>query len=152
MTKEQREMSSYIASEKMVSRTDTFGRRKNSFYRSSPEEVFAKSLKNLDIEFLYEPFNFKLRNENDIFVHYIPDFHILNSNLFIEVTGNLTRPRKHKILLFQEQYPKLKLMVITNMEVKRWCRGEFDIAFDEHINKEAWSINNVEKYLSERKG
>ena len=145
ITKEQREMTSYFSTENMVNRTSSFGRRFEKLYRSQDEYVFAKSLGNMDIPFEFEPYGFKLKNETGIYIHYIPDFYIKNSTLFIELSRNVTRKRRHKILMFQEQYPELTLMLLSHEAVKKWLRGDIDIDFDKYIDEANWSQEKFEQ-------
>lgn len=143
-TKHRKEVTSYFASNQMVGRTSCFGRKYRGVFRSKYEYLFSNSLNNLKIEHMYEPYAFMLMDENGVKIHYIPDFYIINTNLFIEISTNTTRQRKHKILCFQEQYPDLVLMLMNTTDIKDWLRGKFDIFLDEYTDKEIWTLSKIE--------
>ena len=62
-------------------------------YRSKLEAQFAYMLDKLDIAFEYEPKEFSLCNG----VGYMPDFHLTNEDIWLEVKGELTEDDCEKI-------------------------------------------------------
>lgn len=137
MDKNRIEITSYFAAQQMISHKNPWGRAICGVYRSEYERRFAKCLEYQRIPFSFERYAFKLTNENDINIHYIPDFHITDTTLFIEIQNKTpTRKRKHQILMFQEQYPDLTLMMLQGKDVRNYAECKFDIDFDKYRNKE----------------
>lgn len=137
MNKNRIEITSYFAAQQMISHKSNFGRKICGIYRSEYERRFARCLEVQKVPFSFERFAFKLLNESGVYVHYIPDFHITNTSLFIEIQNSSPcRNRKHQILMFQEQYKDLTLMLLRKDDVKKYIDCKFDIDFDLYKNKE----------------
>lgn len=78
--------------------------------RSSWELHYAKMFDELGINWLYEPKRFKLDGHKT----YLPDFFLVDDNLWIEVKGRMDDISKYKINRFQEIYLTEKLIVLES--------------------------------------
>lgn len=128
--KEQREVSSYFAAERMISYRSKFGRTICGIYRSEYERRFAMCLKYQKVKFEFEKYAFKLIKPCGLAIHYIPDFHIVGTRLFIEIQRHMNARRRHQILMFQQQYSNLTLMVLNIKDIRRYAECKLDIDFD----------------------
>lgn len=79
--------------------------------RSNWEVSYAKYLDSKNIIWQYEPKQFKLSNGK----RYWPDFFLPVLNEWHEVKGYMTSIAKEKMTLFANDYPKEKLLLITEI-------------------------------------
>ena len=80
--------------------------------RSGYEVMYAIILENKNIEWKYEPKCFKLKNG----MRYTPDFHLPQTNEWIEVKGQLTEKQKVKHQVFVDMGYKLKVIFIEDIQ------------------------------------
>ena len=80
-------------------------------YKSQFERNVAASFKKLKVSFGYETTKFpfvqpsKKRN-------YTPDFELLETGLFVECKGKLTKEERDKLIWIKETYPKLPFVLL----------------------------------------
>lgn len=84
-----------------------WSRELRRFFRSQYEVFFAEWLAKLKIQFDYEAFAFPVANG-----FYIPDFHLPQHQLFIEIKGAWGPSSKSKYRAFTRQYPDVDLLVV----------------------------------------
>ncbi len=84
------------------------------YFRSAMEHEVAIKFKKNGIDWIYEPYYFRLRN-GDI---YLPDFYLPKYNCLIEVKGLLDVRGKRKIKGFIETYPQYKFYLIDQEAFK----------------------------------
>ncbi len=106
------------------------------YVRSSWELNFGRILKNLDIEYQYEPEAFAFRDENNkLITTYTPDFFVPSkgkNGVYYEVKGIFNSAKNwgkggfprfldaaEKISLFRKNYPHLELRIIATKEYNR---------------------------------
>jgi len=83
------------------------------YVRSSWEADFARILKLHQLEYQYEPTTFSLRRLDGSILHYTPDFFVKEHNTYYEIKGWLHSLDEEKMQLFRQQYPQLKLEMIS---------------------------------------
>lgn len=83
--------------------------KRNAGYRSGFELKLAQMLVKNDIKFTYEktriPFVPKVRS-------YTPDFYLVDSNIYIEAKGNLTKDDRVKMVLVKQQNPEYDIRIV----------------------------------------
>ena len=84
--------------------------------RSTWEANYCRVLNLLGRKWSYEPRRFLLKNGSS----YTPDFKVGSS--FVEVKGYVSPLWKKKVQLFHEQYPDVKLKVITPERYKKMAK------------------------------
>lgn len=85
------------------------------YVRSSWEASVARYLKRMEIDYVYEPQRFYLK---ELDCTYCPDFYLPDTDEYIEVKGWDTKIARAKRNVFRKQYKK-KLMVIGKARLKR---------------------------------
>lgn len=80
------------------------------FYRSSWEANYARVLKYLGKEWLYEPKTFELSSG----ITYTPDFYV--DDLYVEVKGWMDSSSKRKLEEFAKDYPDEKVQIVGPLE------------------------------------
>jgi len=78
--------------------------------RSSWEIKFAKWLDRHNIEYIYEPKEFDLKDTT-----YTPDFYLPKSNIYIEIKGYWRDDARKKYKLFKKLFPNVILKVIIDI-------------------------------------
>jgi hypothetical protein len=121
--KEHRESTSYFTTARITDGKSTFGLKFN-YFRSPLDYAYALHLKDCDIPFSYEKQGFEIEMDDGLKLHYIPDFHILGTNKYIEIVNKFTKKLRIKTKLFIHQYPENKLEIITKDELIK--RGIID--------------------------
>ena len=81
--------------------------------RSTYESFYIEYLKTNNIDFLYEPERFKLKNG----ISYLPDFYIPANDEYIELKGFMRENDKIKIEQFRSEYPNKKLKVLLTKDL-----------------------------------
>jgi len=97
--------------------------------RSSWEANFARLLKFLGREYVYEHRKFVLHNENgDIIGSYIPDFYV--EDHFVEIWGypGDVEIKRRKITHFQSEYFEFPLVIID-----KWQYQQLEVKFSKYI-------------------
>jgi hypothetical protein len=85
--------------------------------RSSWEADYIRYLNFKGIKWEYEKHTFNLQNEKGEFIgSYTPDFYLPNEEIFVEVKGFYSDKNKKKMQQVQEQYPYLKIKLITRTD------------------------------------
>ena len=102
-----------------------YTRGKGAFYngvwmRSTWELGFAAALDALELHWQYEPKRFHLIDGR----YYIPDFYILEYDVWIEIKGHWYSRAKQKFEIFLEQYPEVNIVVI---EEELWKKPANDL-------------------------
>jgi hypothetical protein len=87
---------------------------KNIWMRSSYEVAYAKYLDKNKIKWLYESKTFDLGNYT-----YTPDFYLPKFNLYIEIKGFWRDDAKKKFKLFKIIYPREKITILQEKELKK---------------------------------
>ena len=80
--------------------------------RSGYEVLYAKTLTENNIEWLYEPESFKLSNAK----RYTPDFYLSSTNEWIDVKGWYREEAKKKIELFESMGYNIKVLRLADIE------------------------------------
>lgn len=81
---------------------------KNVCFRSSWEVKFVKILEKQKIKYEYEKYRFKLPNDR----YYIPDFYLVDNDIYVEIKGYMTKEDEYKIKNFKKKH---QLIVLDNM-------------------------------------
>lgn len=84
------------------------------YFKSNLEANYARFLNHMNIKWQYEPKRFKLSNGR----HYVPDFYLLELDMWIELKGFMRFDAKEKIEFFQKEYPDLKFKVIMQNSIE----------------------------------
>lgn len=83
--------------------------KRNAGYRSGFELKIAQTLVKNNVNFTYEktriPFVPKVRT-------YTPDFYLVDSNIYIEAKGNLTKDDRVKMVLVKQQNPEYDIRIV----------------------------------------
>ena len=80
------------------------------FVRSTWEADVVRVFQYLGIEFEYEKKTFRFKDtEGNLIDTMLPDFYLPRFNLWVEVSGWMSKQKTEKIKLFREQYPKENL-------------------------------------------
>jgi DNA polymerase III alpha subunit len=87
------------------------------YVRSTWEADFARILKLLEIEYIYEKESFYLNDGEGWEGHYTPDFYIPSENKFYEIKGWMRELDQKKIDLFTKQYPQYNFQLIRQEEM-----------------------------------
>jgi hypothetical protein len=90
-------------------------------FRSTWELATAKFLDNRGILWKYEPKAFPIIYEYENETKegtYIPDFHLLNKNVFYEIKGWFWNKARSKFDAFISQYPRIKIELLMKPELK----------------------------------
>jgi len=82
---------------------------KTTYFRSSWEIAFAEYLDRKQVSWEYETIEFPL-SDGTI---YIPDFHIPEWNMIVEIKGYMWKDAKQKISGFREEYPDKHLLLVN---------------------------------------
>lgn len=88
------------------------------FFRSGYEKDVADFLTYRQMQFLYEPAEFKINGAS-----YIPDFYLPDYDSFIEVKGMWNPSSKSKYLKLKDKYPKVRILLLGarhQQEIKKW--------------------------------
>jgi RNA recognition motif-containing protein len=83
------------------------------YVRSNWEADFARILKLSNLEYEYEPQTFSLTLPGNKPVNYTPDFYVPSLNTYYEIKGWMHDLDRQKIEAFTQQYPAIKLEVIS---------------------------------------
>lgn len=86
--------------------------------RSTWEANFARVLKHMGVDYVYEPKVFWLTQENGEKLSYLPDFYLPKTNEYIEIKGYWREISLLKFNLFKEQYLEIKIKVVDAKEYK----------------------------------
>ena len=127
MKRENRENSSFRATDRIVNKETSWGLRKygKEKFRSSYEHGFAVYLQELGIKYEFEKHGERIENYSGTMLHYIPDFFLPEYRVFIEIVNNLDNRLKNNKYYFQEQH-KLKTLIVFD---KKSLRDMFDSKF-----------------------
>ena len=114
-------------------------------YKSQFERNVAASLSKLKVKFGYEtrkfPFVQPSKKRN-----YTPDFELLETGLFVECKGKLTKEERDKLIWVRETYPELPFVIL-------FMRGRNPIRKGSKTSYLQWGAdNNFECYDWERGG
>jgi len=98
-------------------------KNKNDFYRkdlghrcrSKIEANFARFLKWLEVEYIYEYKTFILKDGR----YYTPDFYLSQLDMYIELKGYMYRDSENRIKIFKESYPNIKFNLLMQNS-KEW--------------------------------
>jgi hypothetical protein len=85
----------------------------NMYFRSSWEANFARYLNFYNRLWEYETDTFELTNG----MSYTPDFKIGNCH-YVEIKGWMTEKAKEKLSLFKEEYPYVRIDLLTRNEYR----------------------------------
>lgn len=78
-------------------------------YRSQFELGLARNLKERNVTFEYEKKKLTYIPEPKT---YTPDFYLVDSDIYIEAKGQLTKPDRVKMILIKKQYPDLDIRFV----------------------------------------
>lgn len=78
--------------------------------KSTWEANYARILKLIGVEFLYESKTFSLSNGTS----YTPDFYIISENKYVEIKGYMHDKSRIKLDLFKKEYPLINLELVDS--------------------------------------
>lgn len=105
---------------KPYSMRNRFPKRKTSGYRSQFELGLALSLKERNVEFEYE--TKKLTYIPDPKT-YTPDFYLVETDIYVEAKGELTKADRVKMILVKKQHPDLDIRFVFMNSKNKIYRG-----------------------------
>ena len=74
------------------------------YVRSTWEANFVRILNKLQLDYKYEPMKFNLLENGKVIDTYLPDFYISNLDLWIEISGYVTKQKTLRIKMFESQH------------------------------------------------
>ena len=90
-----------------LSHGHVYSERLKQFFRSGYEKDVAEFFATNNIDYFYEPAEFKIKGAT-----YIPDFYLTRYDSFVEVKGLWNPSSKSKYSKLKDKYPKVRILLL----------------------------------------